>query len=124
MSIRFASAGTGAAPALPIAVIFPPEMMIVWSAFAAAPVPSITRTCSSAITGDCTRMKSLIVGCGCGWAKHLIQLTTIRAMSKRRIEEASSGSGTMQHKWEGEAMQAGAFHRKGREGGEGSGIWY
>jgi hypothetical protein len=69
-------------------------------------------------------MKSLIVGCGCGWAKHLIQLTTIRAMSKRRIEEASSGSGTMQHKWEGEAMQAGAFHRKGREGGEGSGIWY
>jgi hypothetical protein len=56
-------------------------------------------------------MKSLIVGCGCGWAKHLIQLTTIRAMSKRRIEEASSGSGTMQHKWEGEAMQAGDFHR-------------
>jgi len=43
-------------------------------------------------------------------------------MSKRRIEEASSGSGTMQHKWEREAMQAGAFHRKGREGGEGSGI--
>src|SRR6478609_6367442 len=90
MSMRFASAGTGATPALPMAVIFPPEIMIVWSAFAAAPVPSITRTCSSAITGDCTRMKSFMVGCGGGWAKPLAQQTTIRTMSKRRIEEASS----------------------------------
>src|SRR6478735_732639 len=90
MSMRFASAGTGATPALPMAVIFPPEIMIVWSAFAAAPVPSITRTCSSAITGDCTRMKSFIVGCGCGWAKPLAQQTTIRAMSKRRIEASSA----------------------------------
>jgi hypothetical protein len=43
-------------------------------------------------------MKSLMVGCGCGWAKHVAQLTTMRAVSKRRIEQASNDSGTMQHK--------------------------
>ena len=33
---------------------------------AAAPVPSITRTCSSAMMPGGTRMKSLIAGAGCG----------------------------------------------------------
>src|SRR5438309_11734682 len=70
-----------------MAVIFPPEITIVWSFLAAAPVPSITRTCSSAITGDCTRMKSFMVGCGCGCARHVAQLTTINAKSKRRIDK-------------------------------------
>src|SRR6478752_821502 len=88
MSMRFASVGTGTTPAFPTAVIFPPAITIVWSVFAAAPVPSITRTCSSAMVGDCTRIKSLMVGCGCGWAKQVAQLTTIRAISKRRMEQA------------------------------------
>jgi len=43
---------TLAAP--PTARMTPPSMMIVWSSRAAAPVPSITRTCVSATTGAST----------------------------------------------------------------------
>jgi hypothetical protein len=47
-------------------------------------------------------------------------------MSKRRIEQASSGSGTMQHKWEDEAMQAGGLspHKDAKDLVFGISTWY
>jgi hypothetical protein len=44
-------------PALPIAVILPLAIMMLWSGLGSAPVPSITRTCSSAINGALARRK-------------------------------------------------------------------
>src|SRR5262245_5987192 len=50
----------------PIALMTPPSMTIVWSSTAGAPVPSITRTCCSAIAGASTEMNSCVT---CGSAR-------------------------------------------------------
>src|SRR6185437_13135467 len=54
----WAPAGTDALEESPMDWILSPEMMMVWSLRAAEPVPSITRTCVSAITGALTLTNS------------------------------------------------------------------
>src|SRR5580765_6959253 len=63
-SITFAPAGTAVPAAGPTAWIFPPEITTVWSSPAGPPVPSITRTCVSAMTGASTLTKALTSGDG------------------------------------------------------------
>ena len=68
-SITVAPAGTTVVAASPMAWIRPPETTMVWSAFAGAPVPSITRTCVSAKTGASTVTNARAAGeSGGDWA--------------------------------------------------------
>jgi hypothetical protein len=69
-----APAGAAVDAAGPTAVIRPLSITIVWSLFAGRPVPSITRTCCSAMIGASMEMKSCVTcgsarrcGGGAGW---------------------------------------------------------
>src|SRR5882762_6810153 len=100
-----ASAGTLTEPAAPMAMIFSSEITMVWSGLAAAPVPSITRTCSSTIAPAGTLMKSLTEDC-CGWAEHkAAQQITSKTADKRRMARASVILSTKQHKRGWKTMQ-------------------
>src|SRR5262249_32031609 len=98
-SRRRAFAGICTEPLGPSAAILPSEMRMVWSFFTGAPVPSITRRCSRAITPPGTLMKSLVVGPDCGWAKPRAtqQRRVSKAGTRRMIGGASRVSGTMQN---------------------------
>src|SRR5436190_14962253 len=67
-SIREAPAGRAREPSGPIAAIRPWSMRIVWPARGAAPVPSMTRTCSMATSGERSRIRDGAAGAACGRA--------------------------------------------------------
>ena len=56
-SIRETPSGSATDPSGPIAAMRPWSMRMVWSAPGAAPVPSMTRTCSIAVSGPRSRMR-------------------------------------------------------------------